>query len=115
MSAKPDDVQRLSHIIEAIDRINRFTENMDFQAFQANEMAQFAVIKNFEIIGEAAYQISSDLKDKYVEIEWRKIEAFRHVLVHEYYKIDMAIVWNAKENRLLDLKISVEDILESKN
>jgi uncharacterized protein with HEPN domain len=112
MSAKPDEVQRLSHILEAIERIYRFTEDMDFQKFKENEMAQFAVIKNFEIIGEATYQLSSELKDKYRQVEWRKIAAFRHILVHEYYQIDMAIVWNAREDRLEELKNQIEAIIE---
>jgi len=78
MSAKPDDIQRLAHILEAIERIERFTDGMNFDDFQAHEMAQFAVIKNFEVIGEAAYQISNELKLSYSAVEWRKIEAFRH-------------------------------------
>lgn len=112
MTARPDDMQRLSHILEAIARINRFTNNMDYKKFQENEMAQFAVIKNFEIIGEATYQLSSDLKDKYPDVEWRKIAAFRHILVHEYYQVDMAIVWNAKEERMVELQNRIEEIIE---
>jgi len=115
MSAKPDDIQRLAHILEAIERIERFTGDMNFEDFQAHEMAQFAVIKNFEIIGEAAYQISNELKVNYSNVEWRKIEAFRHILVHEYYRIDMMIVWNAVEERIIDLKIEIEAILKSEN
>lgn len=112
MNAKPDDIQRLSHVLEAIERINRFTKNMDFKGFQENEMAQFAVIKNFEIIGEATYQISDDLKDKYPDVEWRKISAFRHILVHEYYQVDMVIVWNARQERIIELKDQIEEIIE---
>ena len=112
MSAKPVNKERLEHIIEAIDRIFRFTEKMTFEAFMENEMAQFAIIKNFEIIGEAAYQIGNELKTSNPEIEWRKITAFRHLLVHDYYKINMEIVWNAKQNKLENLKMQIEDILD---
>ena len=111
MSEKPVNKERLAHIIEAIDRIFRFTDDMTFETFLENEMAQFAIIKNLEIIGEAAYQIDKALKDSYPAIEWRKIMAFRHILVHDYYKINMEIVWNAKQKKLMDLKIQVEAIL----
>jgi uncharacterized protein with HEPN domain len=85
---------------------------MDFVAFQKNEMAQFAVIKNFEIIGEAAYHISKELKAKYLEIEWSKIEGMRHVLVHDYYRVNSELIWNTKEEKLGDLRVRLEIILE---
>lgn len=109
---KPDDKQRLEHVIEAISRIKKFTEGLSLEEFKENEMAQFAVIKNFEIIGEAVYHISDELKDKYPEIEWRKIAGFRHVLVHDYYKVNLSIVWNAKEERIDELKKQVNKILK---
>lgn len=112
MSEKPVNRERLEHIISAIDRIFRFTDEMTFETFMENEMAQFAIIKNFEIIGEAAYQIDKEIKETHPEIEWRKITAFRHILVHDYYKINMEIVWNAKQNKLEELKIQIEGILD---
>lgn len=112
MKGRPDDLERLRHMVEAIDRIDEFTEKMDLAAFQENEMAQFAVIKNFEIIGEAVYHISKELKEKYAKIEWRKIEGMRHVLVHDYYRVNNALLWNTKEEKLVDLRIQVEEILE---
>ena len=88
MSAKPSEKDRLNHMLEAIDRIFRFSEGLDYEGFSKNEMAQFAIIKNFEIIGEAAYHLSRELRESNVAIEWRKIIAFRHILVHDYYKIN---------------------------
>ncbi len=112
MSERPLDRERLRHIIEAIDRIYRFTEDMTFEDFLENEMAQFAIIKNFEIIGEAVYQIDRKMKEAFPEVEWRRIAAFRHILVHDYYKINMEIVWNAREKNLLQLRRQVERMLE---
>ena len=115
MNAKPSNSERLSHLIEAINRIFKFVEDMDFAEFSTNEMAQFAIIKNFEIIGEAAFKLPKDFRENHEQIEWRKIIAFRHILVHEYYKINPEIVWNAIENKLMDLKIKIEIIQESQN
>ena len=112
MSVKPSDKERLEHIIEAIDRIFRFQENLTLEEFSTNEMAQFAIIKNFEIIGEAAYHLPKELKESNNTIEWRKVIAFRHILVHDYYKVNTEIVWNAIENKLMDMKIEIERMLE---
>lgn len=113
MKEKPSKKDRLEHMIEAIDRIFRFVEGQDYEQFKANEMAQFAVIKNFEIIGEAAYQIPKEFRlENEEKIEWRKIIAFRHILVHDYYKINTTIIWNAIENKLGDLKAEIEKLLE---
>ena len=113
MNAKSSDRERLEHIIEAVDRIFRFREDLSYEEFLANEMAQFAIIKNFEIIGEAAHHISKELRESNdTQIEWRKVIAFRHILVHDYYKVNTEIVWNAIENRLIDMKIEVERILD---
>lgn len=111
MSAKPSESERLAHIIEAIDRIFRFRDQLSYEEFLNNEMAQFAIIKNFEIIGEAAYHLSKELRATHSSIEWRKVIAFRHILVHDYYKINTEIVWNAIENKLMDMRIGIEQIL----
>lgn len=115
MSFKPTNEERLQHIIQAIDRILKFTDDLDFGEFSKNEMAQYAVIKNFEIIGEAAYQLPKSFIENHSTIEWRKIIAFRHILVHDYYKVNLEIVWKAIENKLVDLKIAIEEILENIN
>lgn len=112
MSEKPAKIDRLQHIVEAIDRIFEFVKDMDYEHFLNNEMAQFAVIKNFEIIGEAAYHLPKDYRMANEEnIEWRKIIAFRHILVHDYYKINTLIIWNAIQGKLLELRAEVEKLI----
>jgi uncharacterized protein with HEPN domain len=75
-------------------------------------MAQFAIIKNFEIIGEAAYRLPEEVRALNENIEWRKIIAFRHILVHDYYKVNTRIVWNAIENKLPEMKLEIAQMLE---
>lgn len=115
MNAKPDDQERLRHIIDAIDRIKRFTKGMSYQSFSEDEVTQFAIIKNFEIIGEASYHLTDELRNANPEVEWRKIMAFRHILVHDYYKINLEIVWKAKENKLDELSGQIKNIMEKNN
>ncbi len=111
MSARPDDLERLTHIVDAINRIKRFTEKMPVEEFLKDEVTQFAVVKNFEIIGEAAYHVSDETKKIYHEIEWEKVMAFRHFLVHEYYRVSMKIVWNTRSSKIDMLRDQISNIL----
>jgi len=112
MSVKPSNKERLSHILIAIERIFRFRKQLTFEEYCDSEMAQFAIIKNFEIIGEAAYHLPKEIKAYSKKIEWRKVIAFRHILVHEYYSINPETVWNAIENKLGDMKLEIEKMIE---
>lgn len=104
-----EDVERLIHMKESIQKIERYTEDVSLDEFKQNEMLQDAIFKNLEIIGEAAYKISHDTKDLYSDIEWRKIEGLRHRLVHDYYKVDLEIVWQTKNK---SLPLLIEKIVE---
>lgn len=106
------DKERLQHMKNAIDKIKRYTDDVDFDGFEKNEMIQDAVFKNLEIIGEAAYKITDETKESYDEIEWRKIEGLRHKLVHDYYKIDLEIVWQTKSKSLPQLRKDIDDMLD---
>ncbi len=98
MKEKPRNKERLQHIIEAAKNIQEFTKSIDFEKFSQDKILQYAIVKNFEIIGEAAHHITKDLKEQTKDkIEWRKIIAFRHILVHDYWDIDLETVWNSKE------------------
>jgi uncharacterized protein with HEPN domain len=93
----------IEDILEAIRRIGAYTENMDFVAFAKNAMAIDAVVRNLEVIGEAAGRIPEDLKAGSPEIEWRKIIALRNVLAHEYFGIHTKIVWDVVVDKLKPL------------
>lgn len=117
MPAKPTDLERIGHMIEGIKKIFSYTDKLSLKDFLDNELVQDAVIKNFEVIGEAAYHISTELKTKHDHLAWTKIQGIRHVLVHDYYQINPEILWNTKEDHLDDLWDSLEKILyiESEN
>ncbi|NJO01753.1 MAG: DUF86 domain-containing protein [Bacteroidia bacterium] len=71
-------------MIEAANNILEFTDGIDYERFVRDKILQFAVVKNFEIVGEAAYHLSKELRDKTKnQIEWQKVIAFRHILVHD--------------------------------
>ena len=90
----------LCDIIESGEKILRYTSNMTFEEFVSNEIIIDAVIRNFEVIGEAANRLSKEFKDKHYEIDWHRIRGFRNRIVHDYAGIDFEIVWNIKETYL---------------
>lgn len=108
-----EDIYRLKDIIAAIKKIEKYTKDLTFKQFSNDELVQDAVFKNFEIIGEASYKVSKFTKENNMNIEWRKMEALRHKLVHDYYKIDLAIVWNTKEKRLPDLHKLISKVIKN--
>jgi len=108
MREKPKDINRLSHIIEAIDNLFEFTKDISFEEYKNNKILRFAIIKNLEIIGEAAYLLTNEFKEKHPEVEWKVIIGMRHVLVHDYYQISDEMVWATIQTELLPLKEKVE-------
>ncbi len=112
MPAKPTDLERVDHMVQAINKIFSYTENLGYDEFSKNELVQDAVVKNFEVIGEASYHVSAELKENYVTIEWKKIQGLRHVLVHDYYKINPQILWNTKDQYLHHLLVDLEKLIE---
>lgn len=105
-----DDRLYLEHIRECIERIEAYTQSGQIQ-FMESTLIQDAVIRNFEIIGEAVKQISDETLDKIPEIPWRRIAGFRDVLIHGYMGIEMEEVWRVVEKNLPELKEAVEYLL----
>jgi len=89
-----DDLTYIEHINECVDKIKRFTSQLTREDFNSNEMVQDAVIRNIEIIGEAAKQISDQFREQYTDIPWKEITGMRDKLIHDYMGVDTEIVWN---------------------
>jgi len=93
----------IEDIIEAGQKIILYTEGLSFDDFRNDSKTVDAVIRNFEVIGEAATRIPEEIKTSYPDIDWYRIRGFRNRIVHEYFGIDYAIVWLIKEDFLPDL------------
>jgi len=106
------DIVRLKHILDAIKDINRFIKNTDYQKFESDKMLQSACIHQLEIIGEAANHFSDEFFKRYKEIEWAEIIGLRNMLIHEYFGIDLRIVWQIIQNDLPKLKKNINIILK---
>ena len=114
MREKPRDNQRLNHMIEAIDNIFEFVEGKSFEVYKKDKILRFAIIKNLEIVGEAAYLLTKDFKAKHDSIEWNDMIGMRHILVHGYYQIKDEIIWATIETELQPLREKISNLLINK-
>ena len=99
-----DNKLLIEDILDALNRIEIYTEGYTFENYIDDSKTKDAVERNFEIIGEAASRISDDFKVLNLEIEWRILKDFRNFIIHEYFGINNQIVWDTLVFRLPDLK-----------
>jgi uncharacterized protein with HEPN domain len=97
----------LDDIKDAIERIREYCADIDLDAFRWDRKTQDAVIRNLEIIGEAAKSIPDKIRAKTPEIDWRRFAAFRNILIHQYFGVDIEIVWNIATTKLDGLEAAV--------
>lgn len=104
----------LQDIIDAIQKIEKYTKNLSFENFLIDELIQDGVLKNLIIIGEAVKNIPEDIKIINSEIEWKKIAGLRDILIHSYFKINSRIIWDIISNKIPKLKIQLLKLINLK-
>lgn len=107
------DQQRLRDIQEAISKIEKYAIQGQI-VFMENELIQTWILYNLQIIGEAVRSISQKFKDSHNNIEWNDIGDFRNLLVHEYFRIDLEIIWQVVEREIPQLKRQIKPLLEDR-
>lgn len=100
----------MQHIHDALGRIVSYTAN-GREAFLANPQAQDAVIRNLEIVGEAVKHLSAELREQHPDIPWKRIAGMRDEMIHEYFGVDLTIVWNVVEQHIPALSQKVNSLL----
>lgn len=98
----------IKDIKQSCEKILRYTESLEFKAFCADEVKYDAVVRNLEIIGEAAKYIPKEIRSTYPNIDWRKVAGLRDILIHAYFAIDNVILWNI-------IKVKIPELLNSLN
>jgi len=111
MKGKLGDKVRLQHILDAIKEVEIYLENVAYDQFLQNSEKRFATIKQIEIIGEACNALSDELKVQYPAIPWKAIVGFRNVSIHEYFGVNLQLVWEIAENDLPVLKQEMKMML----
>jgi len=110
MSNMRSDALYILDILESIDAIEKYIESYTYETFIENRMVYAATIRELEIIGEATGKISQTLKMKYPNIDYRTVKDFRNVLAHEYFGVDMQIVWMVASKKIPELKKEIKKI-----
>ena len=102
----------LHHMLDSIGAIESFTRGMTKTQFQKSKLVQDGVIRNLEIIGEAAKRLPKSFRNQYPEINWRAITGMRDVLIHDYLGVDLDVLWEVVERDLPELKRNLKKILD---
>jgi len=105
----------LAHILQAIERINTYTDDVDEVGFLENEMVQDAVIRNIEIIGEAARNIEKyhpEFASEHPNVPWADMYWMRNRVSHGYFSVDLEVIWNTIQRDLPELKQQTKDVLQ---
>ena len=102
-------------IIESIHRIKEYTKDITFEDFIKNKLILDAVLRNFEIIGEAIKNIPEELLKKYPSIDWKGIKGFRDIVAHRYFSLQLELIWDLIINKLDELEEIAIQILGDLN
>jgi len=109
------DIDFLKDILEAVIRIKNYCEGMGYEDFLSDTKTQDATIRNLEIIGEAAKALSIKLRTKYPDMPWKGMAGIRDRLIHDYFGVNLDIVWNVIKDELPKLEPQIEMMLRQKN
>lgn len=107
------DKSRIKHILEAISDLELFLKDVDFELFEKNKEKQSAVERKLEIIGEASNHISEKiLFHPKISTPWRQIISTRNIIVHEYFRVDIEIIFKIAKEEIIPLKEDIQKILK---
>lgn len=109
--SKRNDSLLLQDMLEAAEKIKRYTSGLDFDSFIKNDLVIDAVSRNFEIIGESANRLNEEFKSTHPQINWLGLTGFRNRIIHEYFGIDYEIMWTVIEENIQELINELSDLI----
>ena len=115
MKERLKDKMRLEHILEAIDRLQKHAGSLSREELESDVLRYYGIVKNIEIIGEAARMLSEDFKGAHPEVPWLSIANMRNFLVHEYFHVDSDTVWAVIHSDIVELKVNIVRYLSDVN
>lgn len=107
-----DSELRLQDILDAIAKIEAYISEANYEEFLENTMLIDSVNMNLMIIGEATKNLSTEFQNQYTDVDWRNIAGLRNIITHEYFRLNLKLIWDVIENELPKLKEQVKEILE---
>ena len=109
---KREFILYLEDMLQSMERIEEYLGNLDFSKFKMNYLVVDAIIRNFEIIGEASQKIPKNIQEKYPEIPWRKMYGLRNLIAHKYFGIDYEMIWEIAKKNLPQNRTDLIKIIE---
>lgn len=111
MSGKRTHIDYLRDILDAVGKARRFAEGMEFEEFAADDRTSFAIVRALEIIGEAAKKVPRTVRDRYPDVPWQEMARIRDKLIHDYFGVDLRVVWRTVHEDLPPLSEQVTRVL----
>lgn len=111
MRRKREYKDYLTDIIQAMEMVEKFTKGLDFQDFKSDEKTIFAVLRALEVIGEAVKKIPKSVKSEYEQMPWRKMAGMRDKLIHEYFGVNIKVVWKTIKEDLPKVRPLIKEVL----
>jgi len=103
---------RIEDILDAIEKIQRYTDGMNLKSFKADDKTVDAVVRNITIIGETSNHVPQEVQNKYPDIPWIEMRGIRNVIVHEYFGVSHSILWHTIRENLPPLLPTLKKMLE---
>lgn len=102
----------LQDVLDAAGKVRSYTTGLSFKIFSEDAKTVDAVVRNLEVIGEAIKQVPDDVRAKYTDVEWKKIAGLRDILIHQYFGVDVEIIWDIVQYKLPVLEAQLIKIIE---
>ena len=113
MKAKREYLDCFKDILDALEKIDNFTVGLDFERFAQDDKTTFAVIRALEIIGEAARKIPKSIRSRYPNVPWQDMAGMRDKLIHDYFGVDLRVVWKTLQIDLPSLKMVIDEVIKT--
>jgi len=111
MKPKRIFIDYLDDMLDSVLKIEQFTKEMDFIQFTNDAKTSYAVIRAFEIIGQATKEIPEEIKDKYNDLPWKEMAGMRDKLIHAYFGVNLEVVWKTVQEDIPSLKTLIQEVI----